>query len=282
MNYYPHHIGDFRAGTVNMTRLERWLYRDMIDWYYDAEKPLPLDIAKLCRELGARTEDEKAAVAELLDFKFTKTDAGYVHERCVAEIAAYHAKAAIAQENGKKGGRPPKNRKLGATEQEPEANPAKPSGFPSGSGSDATGNQAKTGLQTNQEPITNNHIKTPHTPQGGQPAVSQKREGRQPIEFKTFMANCDESGEKPIPENDSVFAYADEAGIDSDWLRLHWLEFKARHSEPGKRYKDWRKAFRNSVRSNWYKLWFIREGGHCGLTTQGMQAKAVYDAKAVK
>lgn len=168
MHHYPHHVGDFRAGTVNMTRLERWLYRDMLDCYYDTEQPLPLDIAKLCRELGARTEDEKAAVAEILDYKFEKTKAGYVHSRCEEEIAIYRAKAATAKENGSKGGRPPK-KKAGdaanppAPEPEAEDNQKKPSGFQSGLNPDAICSQPETGSKTNQEPVTNNH-KPAYTP----------------------------------------------------------------------------------------------------------------------
>lgn len=161
MHHYPHHIGDFRAGTVNMTRLERWLYRDMLDVYYDSEQPLPLDVGKLCRELGARADDEKIAIAEILDFKFTRTDRGYVHERCEAEIEAYRAKAETAKENGKKGGRPKKARDIPpapdpAPEPEAKDNPEKPSGFSVGSNRDAIGNPSEIGSKTNQEPVTKN------------------------------------------------------------------------------------------------------------------------------
>jgi len=124
--------------------------------------------------------------------------------------------------------------------------------------------------------------KTPHTPQGGLPAVSKKREGKPTIEFKTFIANCRESGEKPIPSGDPIYDYAEEAGICDDWLALQWSEFKARYSAGSKRYKDWREVYRKSVRGNWFKLWFIREDNTCGLTTQGMQAKQVLDGKAAK
>ena len=102
MNYYPHHIGDFRSGTVNMSRVERWIYRDLLDVCYDTEQPLSLDLDKVCYDVGVTTEDERRMVANLLRFKFKKTDAGYVHERCQAEIAAYQARMETAQENGKK------------------------------------------------------------------------------------------------------------------------------------------------------------------------------------
>ena len=142
MNYYPHHIGDFRSGTINMTRIERWIYRDMMDVYYDTEKQLPLELEKVCDLVGARADDECKIVAYLLRSKFIKTDDGYQHERCELEIYAYRNKADTARNNGKLGGRP-------KTQPEPKVNqagnPVKTPGF-----------DQLTGLKTNQEPRTNN------------------------------------------------------------------------------------------------------------------------------
>lgn len=87
MNYYPFHIGDFRSGTVNMSRQARWIYRDMMDVYYDVEAPLSLDIDVLCDSLGVETADERAIVERLLRFKFIKTDDGYRHDVCEQVIA---------------------------------------------------------------------------------------------------------------------------------------------------------------------------------------------------
>ncbi|KHJ64712.1 YdaU family protein [Burkholderia glumae] len=157
MNYYPHHIGDFRSGTVNMSRVERWIYRDLIDVYYDTEKPLPLDLDAVCYAVGVSSDDERRAVANLLRFKFTQTEDGYVHDRCEIEIAAYRARAETAQENGKKGGRPKKPTGPGSGgKKNPTGTQEKPTGFPSGSDPDASGGQSVTGSKTNQEPITNN------------------------------------------------------------------------------------------------------------------------------
>jgi uncharacterized protein YdaU (DUF1376 family) len=157
MNYYPFHIGDFRSGTVNMTRHARWIYRDMLDIYYDREEPLSLDLDVLCEQIGAESEEERRIVERHLRFKFTKTDSGYRHAICDQVITDYHTKAETAKTNGKKGGRP---KKAVATDD-------KPSGFPSGSDPLATGNPQPAGSQTNQEPITNNQITTPKPPDGG-------------------------------------------------------------------------------------------------------------------
>jgi len=181
MNYYPFHIGDFRAGTSNMSRQSRWLYRDMLDVYYDSEKPLPLDLDVLCDSIGVEAEEERRLVERLLRFKFIKTDGGYSHHICEVVIAEYRNKAEVAAKNGKAGGRP---RKAKTDDAKPKNNPAKPSGLSLGSnpvttglvlGSDPVttglakqtqgladetqGKANETGLKANQEPRTNNQEK---------------------------------------------------------------------------------------------------------------------------
>lgn len=145
MNYYQFHIGDFRSGTFNMTAQERWIYRDMLDVYYDAEQPFPDNLDKICALVGARRDGDREIVAAVLLLKFTLEPDGYHHERCDREIAEYHAKAEIAKENGKKGGRPSKN------------NPKKPSGLFVGSDPVPDRNPKETGSKANHKPLTNNH-----------------------------------------------------------------------------------------------------------------------------
>ena len=91
MKHYPHHIGDFDKATRHLTRLERSIYRDLIDLYYDTEKPLTLDLSALCRRIIARSNEEATAVEQVLNEFFTETPSGWYHDRCEAEIAAYHA-----------------------------------------------------------------------------------------------------------------------------------------------------------------------------------------------
>lgn len=106
------------------------------------------------------------------------------------------------------------------------------------------------------------------------------REPRQPVGIRRFIDDCKANDEKPIPEGDPVFAYAEEAGITKDALYLAWREFVVRNTESGKRYKDWRKAFRNCVRGNWYKIWYFTPEGDCMLTTTGRQAERVHKTEA--
>jgi hypothetical protein len=116
-------------------------------------------------------------------------------------------------------------------------------------------------------------LKTPPIPpKGGATPKRAKRESA--VALKTFLAECKEKQEKPIPDEDSVFDYAEQAGIPSDFLRLHWKEFLARYNTPdAKRYKRWRDVFRKSVRGNWFRLWYVDSGGQYVLTTVGVQAQ---------
>ena len=100
MNHYPHHIGDFNNATRHLTRVERALYRDMLDLYYDKETPLPTDVQRLARLLIANSDEEKAAIQVVLDDFFTLEDDGYHNKRCDEEISAYRAKIAQASRAG--------------------------------------------------------------------------------------------------------------------------------------------------------------------------------------
>jgi uncharacterized protein YdaU (DUF1376 family) len=91
MKHYPHHIGDFDRATRHLTRIERSIYRDLIDLYYDTEQPLTLDREKLCRRILARSNEESTAVEQVLNEFFTETQNGWYHVRCEDEIEAYRA-----------------------------------------------------------------------------------------------------------------------------------------------------------------------------------------------
>ncbi|WP_417223917.1 YdaU family protein [Achromobacter spanius] len=101
MNYYPHHIGDFNSATRHLTRIERSVYRDLIELYYDTEAPLCADVDKLCRLLIARSDEERAAVVQVLGEFFVDTEQGWRHARCDAEIARYHGNKEAKSAAGK-------------------------------------------------------------------------------------------------------------------------------------------------------------------------------------
>lgn len=89
------------------------------------------------------------------------------------------------------------------------------------------------------------------------------------VTFKTFIAACTASGVNAIPEDDPVFKWAADASVPLDFLRLAWVEFRSRYLDSSKRYKDWRRVFRNAVRDNWFKLWYCNEQGIVCLSNQG-------------
>ena len=83
-----------------------------------------------------------------------------------------------------------------------------------------------------------------------------------------------------MPPDDPVFAYAQRVGIPREFLALGWRQFRHRYSEqhPGKRYRDWRRVFRNAVEGNWLKLWWLDPAsGQYALTTVGLQAQRSHE-----
>ena len=108
MHFYKHNIGDYRRDTSHLSLIEHGAYRQLLDTYYLHEQPIPDDDEQVCRRLSARTEAERQAVLDMLREFFTRTPDGWIHSRCNAEIAEYHAKADLARANGKLGGRPKK------------------------------------------------------------------------------------------------------------------------------------------------------------------------------
>lgn len=102
MNYYPHHIGDFNSAARHLTRVERSLYRDLIELYYDTEQPLPADdFDRLARRVIAQTDEEKTSLQYVLDEFFTLENGLYRHDRCDQEIQKYQAQI-IAKSNAGK------------------------------------------------------------------------------------------------------------------------------------------------------------------------------------
>lgn len=124
------------------------------------------------------------------------------------------------------------------------------------------------------EEIREDKSNTPIPPAGAALAPIPEKQKTPAIALPTWLEAIKASSEKPIPENDPVFVYADQVGIPPDHLRLCWREFRDRYSQPGaKRYRDWRSVFRKAVRGNWFKLWWIDDGGAYALTTVGKQAE---------
>lgn len=137
MNHYPHHIGDFNNATRHLTRVERALYRDMLELYYDTEQPLNSDVSKIARRVLASSEEEKHALNMVLEEFFVLMDDGWHNSRCDAEIAKYQGQIEQASRAGKASAAKRFNKRSTTVEQpfnqpepEPEPEPKKKSASP--------------------------------------------------------------------------------------------------------------------------------------------------------
>ena len=103
MDFYPFHIGDFNQATRHLDRIERSIYRDLIDLYYDTEEPLPCDVERVAKLILAN--DRLTDVERVLNEFFTVVGNVYRHARCDGEIRKYQAKLSQAALAGKASGR---------------------------------------------------------------------------------------------------------------------------------------------------------------------------------
>lgn len=97
MHYYQHHIGDYRKDTSHLNLLEHGIYRQLLDWYYLDESPLPSDIKKLRRAVSARKSEEKDALDNVLADFFKLEGKEYTHSRCDSELENIYEKSEKAR-----------------------------------------------------------------------------------------------------------------------------------------------------------------------------------------
>jgi uncharacterized protein YdaU (DUF1376 family) len=94
VNYYERHIGDYLKDTAHLSLLEHGVYGRLLDVYYTREGAIPLDQVE--RLVGARSKEERAALASVLDEFFEVSDGKLHNSRCDREIKRYHDKQAKA------------------------------------------------------------------------------------------------------------------------------------------------------------------------------------------
>lgn len=116
MNYYRRFPGDYGAATAHLSLAEHGAYTLLLDLYYTTEQPFPVDL-DLCRICRASTAAERRAVLKVADEFFPIDGDVRRNARADKELALAQPKIAAARENGKLGGRPPK--------ENPPDNPAK-------------------------------------------------------------------------------------------------------------------------------------------------------------
>lgn len=111
MHYYKFNIADYRKDTGHLSTIEHGIFRQLIDWYYLDEQPIPLETQVVSRRLRLGSDDLISLDNVLSDF-FQKTAKGYVHKRIEFEIREYHEQAEKNKANGKRGGRPKKTQSV--------------------------------------------------------------------------------------------------------------------------------------------------------------------------
>lgn len=175
---------------------------------------------------------------------------------------------------------------LAAASQEPRQNPAPAAGFDGTQkpGTNPAPQDAKPG--TGCPRITKNiQSNTPPTPSRGlSPSPKSEQQGPsgggvaegELLTLRDWLARCQRRGEQAIAPDDPVWSYAEGVGLPPDFVALAWQQFKRRRLGAGKRQRDWRRAFRDSVESCAYRLWrFTAEGGAV-LSTEGLQAQRFF------
>lgn len=269
MHSYQHNIKTFNHATRHLTRVERSVYRDAIELYYDAEQPLPADdFDRLARRLLCFSDEEKSALTYILDEFFTLTGDVYTHDYCDEQVENYHnmtsAKAragkASAEARKKKAEQRKKKRSQSLDEQNKTDDGQQLNTCSSG--------------DANHKPETINHNNNPETSD----EENKKKKKTSAIRLQTYLDQLKNNGEKPFPETDPIHDYCSKVNLPGEYLKLCWLEFVSRYRDRDKRYKDWRAVFRRCVKENWFDLWWINEGEFM-LKNKGQQAMLDHKGK---
>lgn len=242
MYFYSFNIGDYASHTRHLSLLEDLAYRRLLDLAYSTESPLPADIHAISRLINMR--EHKQEIEDVLKEFFVLVDEGWINNRVLKEMEATGArsdKAKIAAQ--------------ARWEKKKHAN--------------ASSKQCSIDAPSINidAPRTENDA-TQDTGHNTQDTSNPKRKRSETCTIQTFLDNCKTEGVERISKDDPIFDFAEKAGIPLEMIRVTWQQFVRNNKETKKRQKDWRAAFRNCVRGNWYKFWFIEADGTVKETSQ--------------
>lgn len=226
MKHYPHHIGDFDKATRHLTRIERSVYRDLIDLYYDTECRLTLDLSSLCRRIVARSNEESTAVQQVLNEFFTETPTGWYHDRCEHEIAAYHSNTSQKAMAGKASAEAKRLKKLHALNGTSTA-------VEHTSNSVETGGQQNSTNQSTSQPINQQPLVVAAEPQ----EAPRKRSATQGSRLAADWV---------LPMAWGQWAIQEIPGFNNDTVRLEAAKFADFwHAKVGK----------DATKADWFATW---------------------------
>lgn len=147
-------------------------------------------------------------------------------------------------------------------------------------GSDDTATTTSSGLQAGTVPAknldTNNNREDGESAERGEalfdspPPIIKPKGGHV---LKTWLDYLKAKGEKAFEPNDPIFVWAKATEVPPEFIALAWAVFKDRYLDSAKKYSDWRKSFRNAVKDNWFRLWWVNGEGRVALTTAGELAR---------
>ena len=99
MHYYQFNIGDYQSHTSHLSEMEDLAFRRMLDWCYLHEKPLPLDVEQISRQIRMRSHCD--CIASVLQEYFERTADGWINARAVQEMHKIGEKSEKASASAK-------------------------------------------------------------------------------------------------------------------------------------------------------------------------------------
>ena len=99
MHYYQFNISYFSQNTKHLSIIERGIYRELLDLYYDKETPLVNNPERLARLICA--SEYLTDVEQVLNEYFTLVDNEWVNDTCEKVISEYQKRLNTASKAGK-------------------------------------------------------------------------------------------------------------------------------------------------------------------------------------
>ena len=99
MHYYQFNITDFSHATRHLSIVEKAVYRELLDLYYDKESPLINSPERLAKLICA--PDNLTTVEQVLNEFFTLVDNVWINDKCDEVISEYQSRLDTASKAGK-------------------------------------------------------------------------------------------------------------------------------------------------------------------------------------
>lgn len=228
MHYYQHNIKSFNNATRHLTRVERSLYRDLIELYYDTEEPLTSDIDRLQRLVIANSDEEKNALSYVLSEFFVLQDNYYRHEYCDLEIERYRKQLSAKSSAGKASAE--KRKAKSSTVQQVNNSRSTVDQQPLISNESVTGSKAVVNSQVELIPATANLVDTTNNKK------TKRQSAAKPESLEEVTSYMIEQG-ATSRDAEAFYDYYSSNG---------WVIGKARTPM-----KDWKAAVRTWLRNNY-------------------------------